>query len=457
MSSRNSLRPSLAALLAAAVLGATGCGHDTAGLGLAPGDTDPVVFVDDFGNGVGYQAFAGSKLNAVTIDTAIKHGGSASLKVTVPGPGDPSGGYAGGAFTTVRPRDPSGYNALTFWARASRTATLDVAGLGNDNTGTSKYQAGQASIPLTTSWTKYTIPVPLVGTLRAERGMFFFAEGPEAGAGYTLWFDDILWENVDTISNPRPTMAPRTVSTFVGSVLQVQDTRTTFDVGGVDQTIDHDPAYFTFVSSDPSVARPEAIGIRVVAGGMANITATLGSVPVNGTVTLNVAPVPPTPATTPSVPAADVIALYSNAYPQVPVDTWSASWDVADVADVKIGSDDAKAYTNLLYAGIEFTSNTIDATAMTHFHVDAWAASGAILRIKLVDFGADGVFGGGDDREHELAFNGGTSPRFATNAWSSLEIPLSSFTGLTTRAHIAQLILSGDPGTVFIDNVYFHR
>ncbi len=457
MTWRSSRRLTRAILLLAVALGAAGCSHDTAGLSLAPGDTDPIVFVDDFGNGVGFQAFAGSKVDAVTIDTAIKHSGSASLKVTVPGPGDPSGGYAGGAFTTVRPRDPSSYNALTFWARASRAATLDIAGLGNDNTGTSRYQAGWAGIPLTTTWTKYTIPVPLVGVLRVERGMFFFAEGPESGAGYTLWFDDIQWENVDTISDPRPTMAPRTVNTFVGSVVQVQGTRTTFDVGGTDQAIDHFPAYFTFESSDPSVARPEAGGIRVLAGGTANITAALGAVPVNGTVTLNAAPVPPTPAPNPTVPAGDVLALYSNAYSQLPVDTWSATWDVADVADVKIGNDDAKAYTNLLYAGIEFTSNTVDASAMTHFHLDAWAASGAILRIKLVDFGADGAFGGGDDREHELAFNGGTTPPFVTNTWSSLEVPLASFTNLTTRAHLAQLIISGDPGTVFIDNVYFHR
>jgi hypothetical protein len=46
------------------------------------------------------------------------------------------------------------------------------------------------------------------------------------------------------------------------------------------------------------------------------------------------------------------------------------------------------------------------------------------------------------------------------NAWNSYDIPLSDFTGLTTRSHIAQLIFSGNPagaGTVFIDNVYFRN
>ena len=54
------------------------------------------------------------------------------------------------------------------------------------------------------------------------------------------------------------------------------------------------------------------------------------------------------------------------------VDTWSADWDQADVTDVKIAGNDTKKYTNLVFAGIEFTSQPIDADAMTHFHMDIW-------------------------------------------------------------------------------------
>jgi hypothetical protein len=447
----------LCAAVAALALAAAGCGHDTGGLGPAPGNTDPVVFDDNYGNGVGFQAFAGSKVTAVTVDLVERHQGTASLQVVVPAPGDPEGGYAGGAFTTVQPRDPSVYNALTFWARASRPASLDVAGLGNDNTGTSRYEAKSLALPLTTTWTKYVIPIPRPEVLRSERGMFFFAEGPEAGAGYTLWFDDIRFENLPTIANPRPALATRTLGTFVGAALRMEGTRTTFDVGGADQVVEHSPGYFTFTSSNEAVARVEDGLIRVVAGGTADITAKLDTVTAFGTVTIQATALPPAAAPDPTVPAADVISLFSDVYADVQVDTWSAPWDLADVADVQVAGNDVKGYTNLVYAGVEFVSQPIDATAMTHFHVDAWAASGAVFRVKLVDFGADGVFGGGDDREQELGFNGGTTPAFRVGQWSSLEIPLSSFTGLTTRAHLAQLILSGDPGTVYIDNVYFHR
>ncbi len=166
-------------------------------------------------------------------------------------------------------------------------------------------------------------------------------------------------------------------------------------------------------------------------------------------------------APTPTVPEADVISLFSNAYTDVPVDTWSAAWDNADVADVEVAGNPTKLYTNLVFAGIEFVSQPVDATAMTHFYMDVWTpdptAAPAVFKIKLVDFGADGVPGGGDDVEHEITLDDTTTPAMATGAWASLDIPLSDFTGLTTRAHLGQLIISGDPNTVYVDNVYFYR
>ena len=107
------------------------------------------------------------------------------------------------------------------------------------------------------------------------------------------------------------------------------------------------------------------------------------------------------------------------------------------------------------FVGIETTTSPINATAMTHFHTDVWSADFTTFKIKLVDFGANGTFGGGDDVEHEITVN---SP--AQGQWVSLDIPLSSFVGLTTKAHIAQLIYVGAPtgnNTVYVDNVYFHN
>ncbi|KAB5489476.1 MULTISPECIES: hypothetical protein [Flagellimonas] len=165
---------------------------------------------------------------------------------------------------------------------------------------------------------------------------------------------------------------------------------------------------------------------------------------------------PSAAATVPTVPEADVISLFSNAYTNVPVDTWRTDWSAATLEDVLVDGDDVKKYSGLNFVGIETVANQIDATEMTHFHTDVWTADATQIRIKLVDFGANGVFdGGGDDVEHEISIE---NPEQYT--WISLDIPLSDFTGLTTKANIAQLIYAGMPAgsmTLFVDNVYFHK
>ena len=120
-----------------------------------------------------------------------------------------------------------------------------------------------------------------------------------------------------------------------------------------------------------------------------------------------------------------------------------------------------KKYTTLVFAGIETVGTQINASAMTHFRMDIWTpdatAAPAVFKVKLVDFGANGAFGGGDDVEHELTFSSTSTPALATGNWVTLDIPLTAFTGLVTRGHMAQFIISGDPKTVFVDNVLFHK
>ncbi|NDV44208.1 hypothetical protein [Flagellimonas sediminis] len=165
---------------------------------------------------------------------------------------------------------------------------------------------------------------------------------------------------------------------------------------------------------------------------------------------------PTVAAATPTVPEADVISMFSDAYTDVPVDTWRTDWSVATLEDITVDGNAVKKYSGLNFVGVETVANQIDATAMTHFHTDVWTADATEIRIKLVDFGANGAYdGGGDDVEHEI-----TIPNPEMNTWISLDIPLSEFTGLTTRANIAQLIYAGQPAgsmTIFIDNVYFHK
>ncbi|MEM9986952.1 MAG: hypothetical protein AAF804_17810 [Bacteroidota bacterium] len=115
-------------------------------------------------------------------------------------------------------------------------------------------------------------------------------------------------------------------------------------------------------------------------------------------------------------------------------------------------------YTQLNFVGIEFTNPTIDVSGRTHLHLDIWTpnpTAAADFKVLLRDFGPNRVFDeNGDDTFHELTF---TSPTLQTSSWVSLDIPLTDFTGLTNRANLAQIVLSGGIPTVFVDNIYFYN
>lgn len=160
---------------------------------------------------------------------------------------------------------------------------------------------------------------------------------------------------------------------------------------------------------------------------------------------------PMTAAPDPTLPQNQVISLFSGVYDNVPVDTWLTPWSSASLEDIQIDGNDTKKYVNLNFAGVETIAQQIDINEMTHFNFNAWSADFTQLRVKLVDFGADAAFGGGDDTEHELTFD---APE--QNTWLTYNINLDDFVNLVNRDHIAQLIFSSNGNsTVYIDNVYF--
>jgi hypothetical protein len=114
----------------------------------------------------------------------------------------------------------------------------------------------------------------------------------------------------------------------------------------------------------------------------------------------------------------------------------------------------------LNFVGIQFSKPTINASSMTHFHIDLKVqnTSGArnSIKVTLNDFGADGVYGGGNDTGHQLTV---INAALASGSWVSLDIPLSSFTGLTNRAHLAQVVLESTAGItdLLVDNIYLYK
>ncbi len=450
----------LAAALAATFTLAA-CGGSSSDAPPGPGD----VFGDAINPGIDYQPFGGSDMTAHSVDAAEKHAGAASFRVLVP-----AAGYVGGTFVSATARDFSAFNAVTFWVKASKAATLNVAGFAVDNTPVTPFKSERGGIPVTTTWTKVVMPIPAPAKLTAEKGMFHFAEGSDEGA-YTLWFDDIKYELLPAadLGAAAPAIATETRPLDVGATLAVNGSVTNYTLGGVAVSIVTGKRFFTWASSNNAVATVDADGVVTgVAAGQALITAKLGTVDAVGTTTVNVAlPLAPaTAAPTPAVTAANAIALFapSIATTAVPGADWGTSWSNngsgANLTTVPAGGNDVYRYGSVIYAGVDFGANKVDASGMTHFHVDVWSPNATKFGIKLVNFGTTTT-------EAIVAIHAGSTPAFAQGEWMSLDIPLTSFTGMGTDAIGQILWLDNDDGdlpdtgnelgTFFIDNVYFHK
>ena len=156
------------------------------------------MFSDAYDTGVSFADFGGAT-NAVTIDATTLYNGKKSIKAIITG----SGGYSGGAFVSATPRNLSSFNALTFWAKSSVAKSSLKVGIGN-NANTTVLNAESIGIPLTTTFTKFIIPLPNPAKATSMDGLFHFADGPN---NYTVWFADVQYENLPSSQVAAPTAA----------------------------------------------------------------------------------------------------------------------------------------------------------------------------------------------------------------------------------------------------------
>ena len=425
----------------------------------------------------------GSKFSAWSVDTDVSYKGNASMRFDVPNATDPQGNYAGGILRVDGAgRNLTGYDALTFWAKASQGVTIGEIGFGEDFY-PNKYITTMKNISLGTAWTKYIIPIPDASKLVQEKGMFRYSAGTQGtnGAGYTFWIDELKFEKLGTILPLQASImnganVPRT--TFIGVKSTITGVIATFNMpNGINQSVAITPAFLNFTSSNPSVATVNAAGeVTPIAAGTATITATFNGQQAMGSLIINCsgafvnAPVP-------SLSPSNVISVFSNAYTNVPVDdnrynNYWAPYQTTQGGDYRTNTiiqinnglpnqDDIIIYSQFNFVGIEISQPTINASQMTYVHVDLKVLNTTGIRnsmkIKLVDFGSDGAYGGGNDASHEYTYN---NANLASGNWVSVELPLSSFTGLTSKDHLAQFILgpaSSGITDLLVDNIYFHN
>ncbi len=150
---------------------------------------------------------------------------------------------------------------------------------------------------------------------------------------------------------------------------------------------------------------------------------------------------PSTAAPTPTIPESDVISVFSDAYMNVEGTDFNPNWGQATVVtQVDVAGNNTLKYENLNYQGTQFAA-PLDVSGMNFLHVDYWTSNSTGLNGSLISSGP---------AETPHAFE------VTTGEWVSVNIPLTTFSSVVDLMDVIQLKFDGD-GTIFLDNIYFHR
>lgn len=420
------------------------------------------IFIDGFVGGLDYFPFGGSFAEAFSVETNEAYKGEASMRFDIPSFGV---GYGGATFPSTGPRNLSSYDALTFWARATQGADINEIGFGINGDG-SKFQVTKSNLAISTKWTKYIIPIPDPTKLIEHTGMFWYAEGAENSTdegGYTFWIDELQFEKLGTIAQPQPAILNGEdviEQSFIGNEIVLANLTQTFNVSGVNQTVTVAPSYFTFASTDNDVARVSELGVvSVVGSGTAIITASIAGTPAKGSLDITSGGGFPLPAS-PSLPQTDVMSIYSNTYTDAVTSNFTPGFGGSNTVTTEIvnGGNNVLSYTNNNFTGIIF-ENTVDASTLTHFHVDVFTQSAATsVEFQIRDIGANGLIETNvnngqpmaDDKDFRFTANG-----FTPGEWKSFDITLGG--GITTQKdNLGAIILVNGPDFI-LDNMYFYK
>ena len=423
------------------------------------------VFLDTFSAGLDYFPFvdAGADPEAFSVDTEEAFAGEASMRFDVPAFGN---GFVGATFNTTARRDLSGFDALTFYAKASQAASINAIGYGISGETNNKFQVTANNLNVSTRWEKYVIPIPDATRLINETGLFWIAEGASFEGdegGYVLWLDEVKFEKTGTVAQPQPAILGGEViseQTFIGSRITLSGLTQTFNLAdGTNQTVSIAPSYFNFESSDIGVATVSELGqITVLGEGTADITAILAGVRAKGSLEITSNGVLQA-APTPTRPQASVASIFSDTYDSATTSNFSPGFggSTTETSIATLNDNSVVSYTNNNFTGIIF-DNPVNASGLTFLHVDVYVQQpGTEVEIQIRDVGANQTIDTdvntglpiGDDKDLRFDLTG-----LSVGQWTSFDISLGGDLA-TQKNNLGALILVGGPNFI-LDNIYFY-
>jgi hypothetical protein len=155
-----------------------------------------------------------------------------------------------------------------------------------------------------------------------------------------------------------------------------------------------------------------------------------------------IVPEPTVPAPTPTLPANEVISVFSGAYTNIPGTNLNPGWGQSTVFElVDIQGDTVMKYGNLNYQGIELgSSQNLTSAGMQYLHLDFWNANSSDLGVYLISPGP-------------VETRVSLVPPGTTESWISVDIPLTDFAPVDLT-DVFQFKFDGN-GTIYLDNIYF--
>ena len=175
-------------------------------------------------------------------------------------------------------------------------------------------------------------------------------------------------------------------------------------------------------------------------------------------------PVPTAGPTAPDEPSTGIVALLSDTFSVGTPSNWRTDDSVnSTVTDLSLSGNSVKQYSNVTQFTVEPSAvlNVSDAYKFqfTVYRTDPYAD----LKVKLVDYGADGVSGGSDNSEHEIVFSQANGNAIGSGAWVPIEILMTDLTGLSNQTAIGQIVVSsheagttaGSGETISLDDIFF--
>ncbi len=415
----------------------------------------------------------GSNVYAWSVDQTVSYKGTSSMRFDVPFASDPNGNYAGGILRIDGAgRDLSGFDAITFWAKASQGVTVGQIGFGEDFY-PDKYITTLLNINIGTNWTKIIIPIPDASKLINEKGMLRYAAGTQNtnGFGYTFWIDELKFEKLGTIGQPRPKIMNGinvVQQSYVSSEITLTGLTQTHNMpSGQDQTVTASPSFFKFVSSNNAVAKVNELGVVTLIGiGTATITASLNNVQAIGSLLIN-AGAAFVNAPNPVLPQTNVISIFSDFYSSVTNFNpgFFAGNNTGIISIPVFGNNKHLNYQSIDFVGLAWNSSVnVSNKTMLHLDIQLKSNVGANLKVELIDFGLDNIDNGiGANNGTAGGFN--VSSQLVKDNWVSINIPLNAFTlptggggtGSPNKSNIGYVVFVSNNNAAFlVDNIYFY-